>query len=313
MRIIASVIICCVIICSCQKKTSDTDTNPPQNPVPQGPSPKPDMVKYLSRITISNLLNEQSESKIEWKYDNAKRCTHVTTKRYSNNGNDSLTITMLQFFYNGTESQPYRIEESPRPGNQNMSYNTYFFYGSDGRKIKDSTISTHPACGSLLLLSNYTYKSDKVYMEYKMKNIDYTCTILGSMPKTNYDTIYFTGDNVSKVTQNGSKNTLRKDSFSYTHDSKINPFNKINISSSFYFIGPSFGYRMWSSWYCISDNLYIIGRNKNNILKTQQIGMAHNQEFIYTYDSTNYPISTKTKVTDGSTTYEAFIKYEYLP
>ena len=313
MRIIALVLFCCVLTYSCQKTNSDTNGNIPENPVPQEPSPKPEVTKYLSAINISTSLNGQTVHKIEWNYDSAKRCTEITTKRYTNNGNDSITITKLQFSYTGSERQPNRVVEAPLPGNENMSYTTYFFYGADGKKTKDSTVATHPVCGSLLRLSRYTFTNDKVFMEYQEKNINYTCSISGSLPKTNYDTVYLKDDNVEKVVQNGSKNTLRKESFLYTYDNMINPFSKINISSSFYFIGPSFGYRMWAPWYCTSDNLYIIGRNKNNILVTQQIGKANKQEFIYTYDDTNYPVLAKTKATEGSASYEAVIKYEYLP
>jgi hypothetical protein len=185
----------------------------------------------------------------------------------------------VNFFYQGNDTKPYFIQSLPQTGSENVGLDTYVTYGADGKKVRDSSIQIHLVCGRVQHLANYAYTANMVYVQYDLNRIEpYVCTPAPNAVK-NFDTIYLSYNNVTKVVGNGSQNTSFKNSISYTYDKKINPFRQLNIFSSFYTLGFDVGYRYWSPWDVPADALYILGLNENNVTGLQLGNDPYNQQF----------------------------------
>lgn len=262
--------------------------------------------KYLSKITLSEKNSDVIRDIWEWQYDGLKRVTEVSTTRQIPN---VIPVTKVRFQYTGNEILPYFIEALPQVGSENMGLDAYITYGTDGRKIKDSAIYKRPDCGGSLLLANYNYKNDLISVQCKISHLDYLCTpgTPPGPPILYSDSVYLGSGNVVKVAQG-----LWQTAYSYTYDNRINPFQQLNIFSSFYTLGFDVGFRYWLYWESENDNLYIMGLNKNNITKIQPLTGSLSQTFTYTYDNDDYPTSAVITTNSSPNSTVVKVKYEYI-
>ncbi len=98
----------------------------------------------------------------------------------------------------------------------------------------------------------------------------------------------------------------------YNYDNKMNPFQQLNIASTFYMLGFDVGYRHWND--CSeNDNLYIVGLNQNNITRIQPSKRSYTLHPNYTYDADDYPLSAVITAAYNNTPVVLKIKYQYTP
>lgn len=260
-------------------------------------------------MTVTDFGSEKTFRVREWKYDNSNRCSELVEKALlSMNGKDTLIVTArYAFFYRDSQKAPYRILQD---GNtENLSSEVFLKYGVNGKKIQDSTIYTHPALGRLLRIGIYKYDNAVVYYQYSVSNINWTGSMNG-IPGGKQDTIYLDGDNVKEYRIKLSSSSTNSSKYIYSYDNKINPFLQQNIASAFYEVGPNFNYRKWFALYSENDNLSIIGYNKNNITRIENIASPQSaQLFAYVYDQHNYPSEATISFTNVNGV--AKVKFEY--
>jgi hypothetical protein len=264
--------------------------------------------KLLKRILIFQYDSEIIDVVWEWQYDALKRVTEATTIRQLPSPSVN---SKARFYYTANETKPYFIQALPQVASENTGVDTYITYGADGRKVKDSSFYIHLGCGKTLYLANYSYTNNMINVQYHVNIVEpYMCT---SGPAITYnDTIYLGSDNVTKVVQAGDRNPNFRNSILYTYDSKINPFQQLNVFSSFYTLGFDVGFRYWNMWSAASEALYIIGLNKNNVSSIQLNGGSYTQQFTYIYDSDDYPSSVVITTNNVVSTWVTKVKYEYV-
>lgn len=268
------------------KKNDVVEIPPPDNTA---------IKKYLSKILITDLSTNKTTRILEWKYDDLKRCLEATERSISpplRNPGDTVLERKYIFYYSNSELLPYRIYAPPHVRIENLANDVFVKYLADGRKYLDSCIYTDPGWGSYLKTVNYKYEGQMMYATFKQTNINWTgpTAVFG----TGYDTAYISNNNTSKVIQADPINRSSNGIGLYQYDEKINPFNQLNIASSFYVLGPDYHYSKWIFWNDNYDLLGIIGGNKNNITQKSVIwGSNAMMSFSYTYDQDNYPKSIR--------------------
>lgn len=275
-------VITAVIFASCQKEVD------PSIPGGRGESVK----KYLAKFVQYETAFPGEASLILFEYDAQKRVTKLTEQFVDTVGGVAQVTdqSTYYFHYNGAETKPFKVTDLPAGGDLTW----YFKYDAQGRKLMDS-VTEGP--GHIEVV-RYSYGSNKIFAEFA---IDVLGTSL-----IYKDTAEFTGENILRHTsahyQNGIITSLYEEK--YTFDDKPNPFNQLNIATSFF-----------ASAYVEFGTF--LGLNKNNFLTVSQKDLVSppdiwNGIYRYKYDADGYP--TSIEFTEGpGPTLAGYIRYEYLP
>jgi hypothetical protein len=229
-----------------------------------------------------------------------------------NNTDTLLDLTHYTFYYNNAQTEPYRIFHNLV--RDQVTRDAYLTYLPDGKKLKDSTISTHPATGKILTLGTYKYDHEAVYYHFQQSSITWNGPVDRLHPQYE-DTVYTTAGNVSELRKSAfgiMNDTLVKymSRFGYSYDNRVNPFKQQNIASAIYQIGPHLDQLKWFDLYAGYVNFSVIGYNTNNIIKVEDKGFPQNaQTFNYVYDQDNYPKEATTSVNAANGVAKIFYEY----
>lgn len=221
--------------------------------------------------------------------------------------NDTFRIhARFSFFYSGASNTPSRVFQDQH--GENIKSDVYFKFNSKGEKIQDSIIYIHPALGQLLKIFNYTYEPAVIYAHFRMTNISWTDPFTDFTFKTN-DTKYLSVRNAVEVRKRYGTSFGKAEKYFFTYDNGINPLTQQNIVA-FYQFGPEFNNNRWLILEAISENLSIIGFNKNNITSLYETDSPQTvASYTYTYDSDDYPVESIIRFSYPSDT--SRVEYEY--
>lgn len=275
-------VIAAVVFASCQKEVD-----------PAIPDGKEESVKkYLSKFIQYETAFPGKASLLLFEYDARKRCTKLTEQFVDTVGGVAQVTdeSNYYFHYNGADTKPFKVTDQPAGGDMTW----YFKYDAQGRKISDSVTD---ASGYVEVV-HYTYGTNNIFAEF---HID----IFG-ISMSYKDTAEFTGENITRHTSaeyhGGNLISLYEEK--YTFDDKPNPFNQLNIASTFF-----------ASAYVEFGTF--LGLNKNNFLTVSQKNLVSppdvwNGIYKYRYDADGYP--TIIDFTEGpGPTLAGNFRYEYLP
>jgi hypothetical protein len=270
-----------IFFASCQKEVDPS--------IPRGREES--VKKYLTRFVQYETAFPGQASLLLFEYDALKRVTKLTEQFVDTVAGVAQVTdeTNYYFHYNGNETRPFKVTDLAT----GAALTWYLKYDAQGRKITDSvTEAGHTE------VVHYSYGSNKIHAQFLID-------VMG-MTVSYKDTAEFTGDNVTRHTsaqrQNNSLISLYEEK--YTFDDKPNPFNQLNIASSFF-----------ASAYVEFGTF--LGLNKNNFLTVTQKDLVSpsdvwNGMYRYKYDADGYP--TIIEFTEGpGPTQAGYIRYEYLP
>jgi hypothetical protein len=153
-----------ILFTACQKEASFEQGNNPLVPVTGADS------NYLSKIyEIENDgITVDTVGLFTYFYDASKRVTLLTDSSLSNSG-VLFVRKKQQYFYNGTDTLPYKsiMEETDGFGSQTYTTTTFFYYNAAGQKTGDSAIMPLPPFAapleSYVRVNSYQYTTGEIY------------------------------------------------------------------------------------------------------------------------------------------------------
>ena len=245
--------------------------------------------KNIIRLSTTTRGSDYVLRKWEWKYDNLNRCTELLESMRFNFNDTFRVFARSTFFYFGASNSPFRVFQDQYEAN--IKSDVYFKFNSEGKKIQDSIIYTHPANGQLLKIFDYKHEGSFVFGHFRMANISW------KDPSTDFtfnthDTMYLSGGNTVVVRKQFRSFSRQVEKYSFTYDNRINPLTQQNIAA-FYQLGPDLNYNRWLLLEATNKNLAIIGFNKNNITSFYETNSPQTVvSYSYIYDNDNYPIES---------------------
>lgn len=259
-----------------------------------GPDPNPIVLPsnndsiYLDQIyllyDVGAGLDTQDISRLV--YDSRKRVVAVINSTL----NTPLETDSILYFYNGTDTVPWKMEERVFLDPTGYEYKIdYFFYDAQDRKLKDSSIYYYlPAGGTV---SNYTrvfrysYGTNRTYGEVWQQNS------LGTAMELAYkDTaiMNINGDIVvsKRYTLTGGNYVLNTTS-SFTYDNHPSPYSKLSMLRAHRYL-PN-GETILSEYMSFQN---IISQQESTIDPVYNFS----QNFVYEYNNIGLPKKVRSDV-----------------
>lgn len=306
-------IIFCFLIISCTKNLSEEIV--PVVPVPVVPIvPVVPAVSY-TQFTVTQARFVQSIKFIKkevtyltsnpllksvriFNYDAGNRCIEIKIGTIDSSKTNPIfnLIQTLTLNYIGASILPSTFS-SVRTVFPNLITVYYYTYNNQGFKTKDSVMVKNMAGDPAYRVVNYVYDSGRVH----------TTPFLSGFPMDNipFDTL--------SILQNGNIEKLvsrikmsagdRIVNYTFTYDSNISPYNKLNIANSLYFENSSIGIG-----YNVPLETHYMGVTTNNM--TSWTSGSFTVTFKYVYDADKYPLR-KEMVIPGSTNPYQVTLFEY--
>ncbi len=154
-----------IILSSCQKEISIESGTNPNPPVSTADT------NYLSKIyyTYFDGVSLDTSEIFTYAYDNNKRVVLLTDT--SNYPNPNYLYFKTQYFYNGTDTLPYKSTRFEHHNTLGIEYidtaTTFIFFNTAGQKIKDSVINQFQDLSTYvnkaIAVHQYTYAPSKIY------------------------------------------------------------------------------------------------------------------------------------------------------
>lgn len=285
----------CTLFISCQQELSfDPGTNNPQQPVNTNDSILLSQLIYLDTTVASP--NDTVSLDI-YTYNSRKLVNYIES--YSYNGGPRRLALKKFFFYNSTDTVPYKVTHIAYLGNAPITIDTFHFYyqyNAQGIIVYDSLLSVlSPGPGVGTSISRYyTLAPDKV-----RRNTNYYSPPPNPTPGSYYtDYRYiFSGTNITaQVTQTSPPtNSMPYDSIIVTYDNHPNPIRNAENDHQFT-VGYSDGVNAYQ------NNNFTTFYSKS-IDPISYLVDEYRLSFTYQYNANGYPV--KAVITDllGTGTY----------
>ncbi len=257
--------------------------------------------QYLKQLEIQDSLVDYTH-KLNLYYDGSYRVNKMTfdsktfypyPQRYQQFFTDS-------FYYNGTDTLPWKIETQIEiSGQPSAHYTSFLSYNHLGQKVGDSAVfndGTHTSIEKRVYIRGINYMVDRNYQ----------------------DSILFENENMKKAYR---KNYNRPffDFFYDSVDNKINPYNKLNIAEGFFkrhlYISDDWvqNARQW-----IPGHFNMQALNSNNMVKWRLLNYAGGispwtwyYTSQYTYSSDGYPVTQDLIIREGTETGPLYNRLRY--
>jgi hypothetical protein len=256
---------------------------------------------YLDKIFIRDSSGNTIDSSVLiFNYDAQKRLKNVISK-----GNLTApdSTVFVNFFYNGTDTLPYRTTDGL------ATFDYYFYYDSNGKRIKDSTVEfgTTGNGSDFIKVDYYTYAGSAVYVKSYTNGY-----IAGSVTYSGNDTLSL--DSRGNIT---SAKVYRLNIFSggldtsvinsSIFDNKLSPFTKASSFRVFIF--------SYNLSYEQSINMFTVNNLISNTVNYYQQSFSSGQvsNFSNSYTPNGY-LKSSIEITDytGNSTGHEYSNWNYL-
>ena len=289
-----------ILISSCQKEISS----------PTGSAPIPIITN--DSILISKIIGLDTTKtapldtvyKLLFQYDNLKRISSSLTIDYNNTGIAVDTFCNNKYFYNGTDTLPFKVNAIIDDLHTYLDTDYYQYSSPERRVIYDSSIQydANPIYTYFTFQSyDFTYFTNQVSQTER----DYPNGVYGSTQLFKIPVNKISGNIVSQrdTTSGGDVEV-----FNSTYDNKLNPLNRFNFGAPIIHFGSDF----FTTDYLLIDQVNNITEinEVRTIFITGNIYLDH-YKFLYSYNTTGYP--TEARILNiGSTSPRSFNKLKYF-
>ena len=213
IKILVHILCLATVFLSCKKEPSDNNTIQPETDS-----------SFISKVIWYEDVNGTNISfSSTYEYDGLKRVAAI----YDSSTNYGYTDFL--YFYNGNDTLPFKRKEID---NDQDSIETFYFYNTQGKKIKDSaTISYNFTSDPYQpwVQRHYVYANSAIY-EY-VDTYDYTNNIWRHSTADTAIIDNNTGNAVSSKYygwNSSTNNYSLLNSVAYTYDNSANPFYKLS-------------------------------------------------------------------------------------
>ncbi len=280
------------VLSSCQREVMDT-TSPP-------PTPPPPTARILKRVIITDTINGCTHT-IRFNRDNTNRITSLVFKT-CNGGYPSTTSPQTfqdSFFYQGTNTLPYKITSTLTPASYAYDDSTLtdiITYNSQGIKKKEI----------ITLNGNHPY-------------ITRNFNITGNYMVDSYfnDSLVWNGQNMKYMYRDCTPVNPTLVMYFDEYDNRINPYLNLNIAPAIF---KRFNYPVDDLVSALRNSFrghLSIPGSANNITKWRYVNRMNGVasfEFkaSYNYDNAGYPLKKKVEVRENGRPYDLMnFTYEY--